>query len=316
LSRSDFFDLRSLFGFRDRLNRLESVDEARAVLVHGPGSIQGGRVGILPGSFNPPTSAHLALALAAHERFKLDTIVFSLSSVIVDKEVVEGLCHEDRLLLLGLISQQHEWLAAAVTNRGLYYQQVPGFRELFGKKTSIYFIVGMDKVVQIFDSKYYEDRDAALTKLFVDAQLIAANRGEWHGDDLEALLARDENQAYEGRLYPLALPPSLKDLSSTAVREAVRKGVPYEQAVPDLVADFISTTGAYRDVYEVRAAAIQSLFAFRSWAEDEVDLERVVASANEQTTEGRFLHHLLCQVHPSEARLKEVLVRLPLCRSS
>jgi len=313
LARSEFFDLKSLFGFRRTLDELGSIGAPRAALVGGPGSIDHGRVGILPGSFNPPTSAHLDLGLAAQQRFKLDYVVSSLSSVIIDKERVEGLCQEDRLLLLSLLAQRHDWMAVAVTNRGLYYEQVVGFRDLFGKDVHIYLIVGMDKVIQIFDAKYYDDREAALRQLFFEAQLIAANRGAWGGEDLHTLLERSDNQAYEGRVYSLSLPPSLKDLSSTAVRKAAREHLPFADSVPDIVAEFVMETDSYREAYEVRAASIGALYALRDWAEDQVDLERVLARAKDKTVDGESLRHLLCQRPVARDRLEELLMRLDLC---
>lgn len=316
LSRSEFFDLRSLFGFRDSLNRVGVGTAPSAALVSGPGAVRAGRVGILPGSFNPPTSAHVELARAARQRFRLDCVVFSLSSVIVDKERAGGLCEEDRLLLLDLIAQGRDGLGSAVTNRGLYSDQVLGFRALLGRKTSIYFIVGMDKVLQIFDAKYYDDRGAALQTLFFDAHLIAANRAGWGQDDLRQLLEKKENQPYEGRVYPLALPPSLKDLSSTEIRDAAARAALDPDAVPDVVAEFIATTSAFRPGYDLRAAALHALYPLRNWAQDEVDLERTVACAIENTANGRSLREALSKEPPAADELKALLVRLDLCRNA
>lgn len=275
-----------------------------------------GRVGILPGSFNPPTLAHVELARAARQCFRLDCVVFSLSSVIVDKERVAGLCEEDRLLLLELIAQDVDGLGSAVTNRGLYSDQVLGFRSLFGRKTSIYFIVGMDKVVQIFDATYYDDRDDALRTLFFDAQLIAANRAGSGEEELRGLLEKKENQPYEGRVYPLTLPPSLKDVSSTEIRNAAAADALGPDAVPDVVAEFISATSAYRPGYELRAAALRALYPLRAWAQEEIDLERTVACASENTADGRSLREALSQEPPAADELKALLVRLDLCRNA
>lgn len=308
MSRNGFFDLKSLFGFRKTLEELGTLPAPRAALVGEPGSIRQGRVGILPGSFNPPTSAHLDLCLAARNHFKLDYVVFSLSSVIIDKERTEGLCQEDRLLLLSLLAQSHDWMAVAAANRGLYSEQVLGFRELFGKGVQLFFIVGMDKVIQIFDAQYYTDRDAALKTLFFEAQLIAANRGESSAEDLRRLLERGENQAYEGRVYPLTLPASLQDVSSTTVRKAAVDGSSYEELVPAVIAEFLSATGAYGGAYAIRAAALRSLYRVGAWAEQEVDLERVVARA--QDADGVTLRRMLFETQTAPEELKNLLIGL------
>src|SRR5579859_1194655 len=56
------------------------------------------RVGLLAGSFNPLTKAHVALAKAARAAGQLDTILWTLTVVTVDKEHVERASLVDRLL--------------------------------------------------------------------------------------------------------------------------------------------------------------------------------------------------------------------------
>ena len=271
------------------MENVEAADAPEAVLVGGPERIDRGRVGILPGSFNPPTLAHLELARAARRRFDLDHVVFSLSSAIVDKERLEGLCREDRLLLMGLLAREHPWTAVAVINRGLYSEQAPAFRASFGDAAGLWFIVGMDKVLQIFDPKYYDDRARALDALFAHARLIAANRGDWGGEDLRALLEQPENLPYRDRVEALALPIHLKDESSSAVR----RGIEGEYALPQVVREFIAATGAFRDRYDLRVAAMDALYPVRQWAETEVPLAPLLARAAESGQRGEAVRDLL-----------------------
>ena len=259
----------------------------------GPERIGGGRVGILPGSFNPPTIAHVELAVEARRRFDLDRVVFSLSSVVVDKERLEGLCREDRLLLLSLVGQDRPWSAVAVVNRGLYSEQAPAFQARFGNGVELWFIVGMDKVLQIFDARYYDDRDRALDALFAHARLIGANREDWGGEDLAALLERPENRRYRDRVHPLTLPPHLKDHSSSAVRRGVEGGLPSGDALPEPARSFIVATGAFQSPYDLRAAAIDALYPVRRWAETEVSLATLLARAAEPGDAGTAVRDLL-----------------------
>ena len=89
-----------------------------------------GRVGILCGAFNPPTLAHVELARRAKEGFKLDHILFTMSRITIDKEKVEGLSQEDRMLLISLIAKELGWASVAAVNKGLYYEQARAFRTL------------------------------------------------------------------------------------------------------------------------------------------------------------------------------------------
>lgn len=283
-------------------------------MVDGPEPVRGGRVGVLPGSFNPPTAAHLELARAARRRFELDTVAFSLSSVIVDKERVEGLCREDRLLLLALLTADDPWAAVVVVNRGLYSEQAPGFRTCFGVDADLRFIVGMDKVLQIFDPRYYEDRDAALDTLFAHVRLIAANREDWGDEALRALLDRSENAPYRDRVQPLTLPPHLRDQSSSAVRRGVEGGEPAGDAVVPAVREFIEATGAYREPYELRLAALDTLYTVRLWAEEQVALDALLARAEGPGQTGGSLRELLLTPMSSED-IKARLEALGLARS-
>lgn len=257
MPQHDFSDVRRLSRFREALESVEASPSPKAVPVAGPDRVGRGRVGILPGSFNPPTVAHLELAAAARRGFRLDRVVFSLSSVIVDKERVQGLCREDRLLLLSLAAEEHAWAGAAVVNRGLYYEQAPAFSACFG--ADLWFIVGMDKVVQIFDPRYYDDRDRALGALFAHARLIAANREDLGGEELRALLERPDNAPYRDRVHPLVLPSRLRGQSSSGVRRAIEDGAPCEDALPPVVRSFIEATSAFRPPYDLRAAALDAL---------------------------------------------------------
>ena len=258
----------------------------------GAGRAAGGRVGILPGSFNPPTIAHLELARAAQRRFDLDRVVFSLSSVIVDKERVEGQCREVRLLLLSAIAADLPWAAVAVVNRGLYSDQAPAFRAGLGA-SDLWFIVGMDKVLQIFDPKYYDDRARALDALFAEVRLVAANRGEWGAGELRGLLDRPENLPYRDRVQPLALAEGLRERSSSRVRHGVEKGSAWEAELPETVRAFVAATGAFREPYDLRVAAIEMLFPVRQWAASEVSLRHVLETATEPGEAGERVRELL-----------------------
>ena len=280
----------------------------------GPDGIDGGRVGILPGSFNPPTIAHTDLAGAARRRFELDCVVYSLSSVIVDKERVEGLCREDRLLLLSLLAQDHPWLGVAVVNRGLYSEQAPGFRASFGGDPDLRFIVGMDKVLQIFDPKYYDDRERALDALFAHVRLVAANREDWGAAELRALLDQPANTPYRDCVEPLMLAAHLKDQSSSAVRRGVEEGSSWDGDVPDVVRAFVAATGAFRHPYDLRMAAIDTLYPVRQWAATEVSLETLLARAAEPGEAGEAVRSLL-HTRPAAEPLMERLRSLGLTRS-
>jgi hypothetical protein len=118
------------------------------------------RVGVYPGSFNPPTIAHIAIAAAAREQRSLDRVVLMLSRSPINKEHVDRPLFEHRLEVLRAEAARHRWLDVDVTDARLLVDIACDFDVL---------VMGADKWAQVNDAAYYGDdpvaRDAALAAL-------------------------------------------------------------------------------------------------------------------------------------------------------
>src|SRR5213593_5028048 len=88
------YDLPTLFGHRDVLAQLDPHGPPRMVALRGAPGL--GSIAILPGSFNPPTAAHLLLAERAR-REGYGCVLYVLARRTVDKQQ-NGLIPEDRLM--------------------------------------------------------------------------------------------------------------------------------------------------------------------------------------------------------------------------
>lgn len=289
----DFYDLKRLFKFREVLASLDPAGPPRAVLVEGNHELSPDRIGLLPGSFNPPTVAHVELAWQALRAFRLDRVIFVISKITVDKERPAGLVLEDRLLLLSLLAGQGERASVAATNRGLYTDQAMAVRQLTGGQARLYFLVGMDKVLQIFDPRYYRDRERALNDFFTEARLIAANRGTLGEKDLAQLLQKSENQPYQDRIHFLHLSQSVQDLASSSIRARLEKGERLTGGLPPVVAEFTRECGAYTPAYEWRALLLERLYAAGARLNQSPDLKKLWLLAQAATEEGRAFRQLL-----------------------
>ncbi|MCH7787806.1 MAG: hypothetical protein IH940_00015 [Acidobacteria bacterium] len=118
------------------------------------------RRGVFPGSFDPPTIAHLAIGEAALRSHDLGVVVFSLSTDPLGKS---GDCQsplDDRVAVLELEASHRSWLEVQVTEARLLVDIADGFEVL---------VLGADKWHQIHDPAFYGDddaeRDAALARL-------------------------------------------------------------------------------------------------------------------------------------------------------
>jgi nicotinic acid mononucleotide adenylyltransferase len=279
--RQAIWSLRRLFALREAIEALDLSAPPMASVVYPETLPLVRRLGVLCGSFNPLTLAHTELAERTQDAFGLDVVLFTLAKVTVDKEQVTGLSLEDRLLLLSLYAQRRGRTGVALVNRGLYFEQAQAFRSLCGAQAELFFIVGMDKLVQILDPQYYQDRAAALRQLFSLASLIVANRGAMAHEAFARLLAQPENRAYRRHIQFCSLPDTVTDVSATAVREGLAAERSVADLTPEETAVFLAETRAFYpplhrdgvaiDAYAERQRLLAALYANREQDRQEVD---------------------------------------------
>jgi nicotinic acid mononucleotide adenylyltransferase len=240
--------LRQLKKLQTLLNQLQLQSAPQALVVPGS-ALPEGSVMVFTGSFNPPTLAHLAL-LKQTQRFMREQegyqplrLYAAFSKHTVDKEGVERPLLLDRILLLQtLLRRRLPHVGIMLFNRGLYVEQAEAIRASFPRVRRIFFLMGFDKIEQILDPRYYEDRDAALRALFRLAELFVAPRGMAHEDDLAALLDLPQNRQFAQFIHPLPFDPLYKDMSSTQLRQ---NGIAHARDVPQEVRQFMKETRAY-----------------------------------------------------------------------
>lgn len=129
------------------------------------------RVGCYPGSFNPPTVAHLAVAEAAVARAGLDRVDLVLSRDALGKEDVVAPTVDERRAVLAAVAATRPWLDVAITDARLIVDVAAGYDAV---------IMGADKWAQVLDPEWYGGsvaaRDAALARL--PRVLVAPRAGQ------------------------------------------------------------------------------------------------------------------------------------------
>jgi nicotinamide-nucleotide adenylyltransferase len=234
------------------LDQLDPQASPQALVVPGSPTPER-KIIVFPGSFNPPTLAHLALLKQAWQFARVHGpihIYAALSTHITDKERVQRPLLLDRINLLESVLRNHvRHTGIMLFNRGLYVEQAEAIHRAFPKVSMLYFLIGFDKIVQIFDPRYYKDRDLALHELFELADFLVAPRGEAGPEVLSMLLDRPENRQYAGHIHALPLSAAFRNISSTLIRQS---HIAYEQEVPPEVLRFIRETHVYEPPLELQ----------------------------------------------------------------
>ncbi|WP_426571248.1 hypothetical protein [Aquihabitans sp. McL0605] len=148
---------------------------------------QGLRIGCFPGSFNPPTVAHLAVAEAAVRAAGLDRIDLVLSRVALGKEDVSEPTLDQRAAVLAEVAATRPWLGVAITDARLIVDIAEAYDAV---------VMGADKWRQVTDPAWYGDdpsalqaiaaRDAAVARL---PQVLVVPRAGDRPDEVAGVMA-------------------------------------------------------------------------------------------------------------------------------
>jgi hypothetical protein len=173
------------------------------------------RRGAFPGSFNPLTVGHLAVAEAARRECRLDTVDLIVSRIALAKETVERPRLQDRVAVLRAAATSRLWLGVVVTDHQLIADVASDYEVV---------VMGADKWAQVIDPAFYggsgDARDAAVARL---PTVAVARRRPF--DIPDGVIALDVNH----------------DASSTAVRQGRTDWMAPEAAA------FDERTGAWSD---------------------------------------------------------------------
>ncbi len=151
-------------------------------------------IGCYPGTFNPPTVAHLAVAEAAVAAAGLVRLDLVVSRVALGKEHLSVTTLAERIEVLEAVADTRPWLGVTVTDARLVTDIARAYDAV---------VMGADKWRQINDSAWYHDEAARDTAVAALPLVLVAPRGRDRPDGVR-LLEIDEAHRH---------------VSATAVRE-------------------------------------------------------------------------------------------------
>ena len=131
-----------------------------------------GHLGILPGTFNPPTLAHLSLADAALA--ELDAVVLVLPRVFPHKSY-DGASFAQRVEMMRAAIAGHPCMAVAASDNGLFVEIAQECRSVYGPEVALTFVCGRDAAERMITWDYgYPD---AISSILESFHLLVACRG-------------------------------------------------------------------------------------------------------------------------------------------
>jgi hypothetical protein len=172
-------------------------------------------IGAYPGSFNPPTVAHLAVAEAAVRQCGLDRVDLVISRQALGKDAGGLVALEQRVAVLDAIAATRPWLATLVSDDRLIADIARGYDVV---------VLGADKWSQVADAAWYGDdaarRDAVVAGL---PRLALAPRADAPAPALDP----------PAGTVVLDVDPGLLVVSATAAREGRHEWMAPEARLAD-----------------------------------------------------------------------------------
>jgi nicotinate-nucleotide adenylyltransferase len=175
-------------------------------------------LGIVAGSFNPPTIAHEGLVHAAG--FHVDEVMCVVPALLPHKEYF-GATLEQRLELLaaGVMTP----CSIASTEKGLFIDIGRECRDAYGPDVRLAFVCGRDAAERILTWDY--GRPGVVDEMLGEFELLVAPRGGHFSPPPE----------FQHRIRTLHVRDGQDEVSSTEVRERIARGEPWEHLVPEKI---------------------------------------------------------------------------------
>ena len=185
---------------------------------------QPARLGILPGSFNPPTRAHLALAEAALA--ELDEVVLVLPRAFPHKDY-DGASFVQRADMLRTLVDRRPRLAAAASVGGLFIEIAHECRAAYAPDVELAFVCGRDAAERMIGWDY--GKPNTINRMLETFQLLVACREG----------AYEPPPDLRQHIRPLALPADVNAISASDVRRRIREGAAWQHLVPDVIVPMV-----------------------------------------------------------------------------
>lgn len=201
------------------------------------------KIGVMGGTFDPIHNGHLVTSEEARYQFELEKVIFIPSARPPHKRDIKHSPFEDRYKMVELAVEGNDHLSASMLEmerEGLSYtiDTLHQLRRIHGADTELFFITGADAILEILT---WKDPGEILAL----SQLIAATRPGYHLERLNEALPEynSHGEPAVGKVHAMEIPAL--SISSTDIRQRVRKSRPFRYLVPEPVWSYIVEKGLY-----------------------------------------------------------------------
>lgn len=219
------------------------------------------RIGLFGGTFNPIHIGHVQVIREVKEGFDLDKIFIIPSALPPHKEtagIIDAL-HRIEMIRLAF-SNDPDFVVSDVELKrsGFSYtiDTVRHFKSILPENTELYFIVGLDAFLEVDTWKSYKvlfllipfivmsrtatgQSDTVLQWKNLGSYIKSRISGRYKHSASRSCYIHDVKQP----VFLFEVTPV--EISSTEIRERIRKGRTIKSLVPEIVEDFIKTKGLY-----------------------------------------------------------------------
>jgi nicotinate-nucleotide adenylyltransferase len=212
------------------------------------------RLGLFGGTFNPIHYGHLRSAEEVAEALNLGQIWFIPAAFPPHKAPADVTPFEVRLAMTRLAVGRHPRLSVSDVEgrrpgRSYSIDTLRHLREEFGSERELYFILGLDAMLEIASWKDYRE-------LFTLSHFVVLDRPGYDRRELGEVLQQQVHPGFqplskgEGFQHPggfqvLFQATTLMDISGTRIRNLVREGSSIRYLLPERVRRFILKNRLY-----------------------------------------------------------------------
>lgn len=192
------------------------------------------RIGLFGGTFNPIHCGHVKAAESVQNMFSFDRILFIPSYLPPHKESVDvaSAAHRLKMVELALASFDRFFPSSVeIDARGTSYSilTLNKIKEMF-PQTEAFFLLGIDAFLEIETWKDYED-------VLEQCSFVVMSRPGFRLSEAKDILTE------KYKIYLLSI--NTLDISSSEVRERIRKNQSIEGLVPENVENYIKERRLY-----------------------------------------------------------------------